>query len=735
MKGVLPLFVVILLLVNQNNYAQQVGNPAPDFEVSLVDGGTFKLSEQMGKVVFLFLFGNTCPSCIAAGPSIESNIHQQYIGDPNYVAVGLDIWDGSSAAVNGFRNQTGITFPLAKNSSFVASDYSTTYDRLMVIDANGILAHKGVIGAGSDINNTRQAIASSLEAIVADPCETAEINITPVLTDPTCTGEMNGSIDLTITGTYPGFSVLWSNGSMEEDIAGLGAGAISVTVTDSEGCTSVEDYNLGEPPPLNALIDITDNTCYGGSDGKIAVEIEGGTPPYITLYQGNEFTDALDNLDAGTYEFLVTDAHQCELTFTATVNQPAQLLVEAINGSEEVEAFQTYSYTILNPTGLPWMNTDFEWQLQGGSIVGGSGSATINVQWGSGDSGWVEAFVRDLSGCTSNTIRKTVQISDTVMIPDSCEMAGISINENLTHPSCAASEDGSIQVNVSGNYPGFTLHWSNGKEEPAISGLGKGSYIVTVTDSKGCTSSKEFMLTEPTALGISEVVYPPACSGDSGSIKIEVTGGTGPYSITWSTGATSDSIAGTPEGCYTVEITDAAGCSEIREICVNATDEIPLLEITGPELPEALQTYAYTVPAIMDASYLWNVTGGTILSGQGTPEVELIWESVESGSIEVTAETLAGCMSNTATLDLSISMVTSLEQTDHPVFRIYPNPAGKVLIISSRVPFEITIYSLQGSKLLVSMEQQIDLGGLARGTYLVAFRSGEVSKTVRLVKQ
>ncbi len=191
MTKIIPVFVLLSILSIQNSYAQNVGNPAPDFEVNLAAGGTFKLSDNLGKVIFVFMFGNTCPSCIAAGPSVESNINQQFVGDPNYVAVGLDIWNGSTAKVNAFGALTGITFPLAKNSSFVASDYNSTYDRLMVIDADGILQHKGVIVAGSDINNARMAVQAGLAAIVTDPCETAEINISEVIADPACSGETN----------------------------------------------------------------------------------------------------------------------------------------------------------------------------------------------------------------------------------------------------------------------------------------------------------------------------------------------------------------------------------------------------------------------------------------------------------------------------------------------------------------------------------------------------------------
>lgn len=64
--------------------------------------------------------------------------------------------------MSGFRNSTGITFPLAIKAGFVAADYATTYDRLMVIDHNGILVHKGKIVAGNDINNAVEAIDLSL---------------------------------------------------------------------------------------------------------------------------------------------------------------------------------------------------------------------------------------------------------------------------------------------------------------------------------------------------------------------------------------------------------------------------------------------------------------------------------------------------------------------------------------------------------------------------------------------
>ncbi len=146
-------------------FAQQQGNPAPDFEVGLVEGDTFRLSSMEGKVVLVFFFGNTCPSCISAGPNIDASIYQVFKENDAFSAIGIDTWDASSneSTVTAFKNSTGITFPLGLKGGNVAASYQTTYDRLMVIDREGTLVHKGVVVAANDIDNTVMAIQESLE--------------------------------------------------------------------------------------------------------------------------------------------------------------------------------------------------------------------------------------------------------------------------------------------------------------------------------------------------------------------------------------------------------------------------------------------------------------------------------------------------------------------------------------------------------------------------------------------
>ncbi|MEN8203481.1 MAG: T9SS type A sorting domain-containing protein [Bacteroidota bacterium] len=165
MKRILKLTMMLLLVAFVQVNAQKVGEPAPGFEVGLLGGDTLSLSDHDGKVVAVFFFGNTCPSCKAVGSVIESSIHQEFLKDSmDFIMVGIDTWDSSSneKSVAGFKNATGITFPLGIKGGNVAVAYKSTYDRLLIIDKAGTLVHKGLVVASNDIDNAIKAIEEGL---------------------------------------------------------------------------------------------------------------------------------------------------------------------------------------------------------------------------------------------------------------------------------------------------------------------------------------------------------------------------------------------------------------------------------------------------------------------------------------------------------------------------------------------------------------------------------------------
>jgi peroxiredoxin len=168
MKKAVLFLLVVFLVISRDTNAQTIGEQAPDFSVELLGGGEFNLSDNSGKVVLIFFFGNGCPFCISSGPKVQE-LYESYMNNDEFVAVGLDTWNSSSSesSVTNFQANSGVMFPLALSSGSVSTAYSTTYDRLAVIDKSGFLRHKGGSAAGNDVENASTIIAEYLSKTTA----------------------------------------------------------------------------------------------------------------------------------------------------------------------------------------------------------------------------------------------------------------------------------------------------------------------------------------------------------------------------------------------------------------------------------------------------------------------------------------------------------------------------------------------------------------------------------------
>lgn len=124
------------------------------------------------------------------------------------------------------------------------------------------------------------------------------------------------------------------------------------------------------------------------------------------------------------------------------------------------------------------------------------------------------------------------------------------------------------------------------------------------------------------------------------------------------------------------------------------------------------------------SSFEWTVTGGTILSGQGTSFVTVEWTT--DGAISVTAISADGCSGTTSTLEIDILMgLEGLTFSDN--LNIFPSPASSnVTITLDGIEGNNSghIYSLTGKKVLTFVlannTQILDVSHLANGTYILS---------------
>ena len=125
----------------------QEGNRAPDFTLQTLDGEKVKLSNMLGKIVFLNFWTTWCPPCKAEMPDLQEFYEEQQDNNIEIVAVNITTSEKKADDVGVFAKEYGLTFPvLLDNKGDVADTYRIlTIPTTYVIDKHGIVRKK-IIG-------------------------------------------------------------------------------------------------------------------------------------------------------------------------------------------------------------------------------------------------------------------------------------------------------------------------------------------------------------------------------------------------------------------------------------------------------------------------------------------------------------------------------------------------------------------------------------------------------------
>jgi hypothetical protein len=248
--------------------------------------------------------------------------------------------------------------------------------------------------------------------------------------------------------------------------------------------------------------------------------------------------------------------------------------------------------------------------------------------------------VTDSKGCTRSNIYTVTQ------------PASLSITTTITHVTCNNAANGIIAVNPTGGNPGYNYLWIGGNTIQTRTNLAPGTYTVTVTDTKGCTTTKSSAITQPSALSLSLTSTKDTCNIGRGKVTATLSGGTSPYTYYWNNGAAINPNVNLLSGTYTVTATDSKGCTKTGSATVtnlNAAPPTPSA-IYGSNTGVCNKTnMVYTSAIVTSANYYqWSVPAGcTIVSGQGTSTLTINFLSnFSSGSITVAAKNNCGTSSS-----------------------------------------------------------------------------------------
>lgn len=141
----------------------------------------------------------------------------------------------------------------------------------------------------------------------------------------------------------------------------------------------------------------------------------------------------------------------------------------------------------------------------------------------------------------------------------------IQVNQNIV---CYGGTDGALTATVTPPGSAYTFVWSNGGNTPSISDLSAGSYTVTVQSPTGATATATAALAEPAELVATAITELPLAVNPTGTVEVETTGGTLPYSFQWVNQgnipySNQENLMDAPAGQYTLTVSDDFGCTAV----------------------------------------------------------------------------------------------------------------------------------------------------------------------------
>jgi large repetitive protein len=326
---------------------------------------------------------------------------------------------------------------------------------------------------------------------------------------------------------------------------------------------------------FNYNINLTGD-CQNTSSGAIQVGFSGGTPPYtiawaqpindtdVLIYDFDPFSPSttyetyslVENLSAGTYSFRVNDS-TVPTNLEYDVNVPVSsgnctsiLDVSATTCNTDSGSVTADASSDFSETGY-FLYTSNNELLQSGL----TGLGLFTFQNLSAGTYFVTSV--DYGGCSGTS--STFIVNNSVVV----DFGFYPVDDT----QCGQASGKIIVTGQTGVQP-FTYQWNDGSTGSTLSGLTAGTYSVKVTDATGCFTIKEQTIgqIDPVGLGAFTIDTIPTCLNTDGVLTMTITGGTGPYYYSASTGAIdvsysqSFTLNGIPAGSYNFSVTDAALC-------------------------------------------------------------------------------------------------------------------------------------------------------------------------------
>ncbi|MBA3704941.1 MAG: SprB repeat-containing protein, partial [Bacteroidetes bacterium] len=441
---------------------------------------------------------------------------------------------------------------------------------------------------------------------------------------------------------------------------------------------------------ITASVTSTNATCTA-PNGSATISASGGVIHFTYSWTpAVSSTSTANKLVAGTYTYTVTDALGCSKTGTVTI--------------------------ISNPGGTAGIST-----FKNVSCSGLSDGAITVSTGGNFTTPFIYAWSPSSAGTTNNISNLSAgNYSVTVTDANGCSASAtqiitqpplLKVNPTYTNVGCNGGSSGTATGAVTGGTGPYTFLWLPGAfSTSSITSLPIGSYSLSVTDSKGCTTSGIVNITQPPILSITSTSIGANCGQPNGTATVSGSGGFAPYTWTWSNGQTGPNATGLSAGTYIVTITDVNLCTQKAAVTIGniagptATISSNNIYCNGGNNGNATISVSGGTPSF---TYLWS-------NGQTTPTAS----NLVPGIYSVNAKDATGCIvAKTVTITQPSILVANTVKTNPTCFG---NSDGTALVNATggTLPYSY-LWTSAGNPTTGSIT------GLPAGTYNVTITDGK----------
>jgi gliding motility-associated-like protein len=404
------------------------------------------------------------------------------------------------------------------------------------------------LGAGTYTATVTDVRGCSATTSVSISQPVAPVTATVSTTTPVvCNGGANGNATVLASGGTQPYSYSWNTTPVQTATTAINltAGSYMVVVSDANGCSDTATATITQPAAFVTSFSNTNVTCFGNSNGTGSVTVTGGVAPYTYSWNTTpvQATPSIANLSAGTYTVAVTDNKGCSTTGSITITQPAQLIA---------------SIPVYSNISCAGMNNG------SASAIASGGTAPYSYSWNTAQttafinnlpSGTYAVNVTDNNGCTA---------IDSMALTE--PLALTTTSGNIVPVKCHGDATGSANVIVTGGTAPYNYSWNTAPSQSTANAtnLAAGAYIVTVTDSNGCSKTDSVSISEPNAITLATSATKTCPGSNTASALVNINGGIAPYSVLWNTSPvqTTTTVNNLATGNYTVTVTDGNGCTQ-----------------------------------------------------------------------------------------------------------------------------------------------------------------------------